>query len=53
MWYHGAMKQKAIWTKCSDNTSIREHEMLDACYNCAPFWDDVCPTLPDTREEVE
>lgn len=37
--------QKAVVKKCSDNTSIQEHTMLDFCSKCAPFWDEVpfCP----------
>ena len=39
-------KPMAIIRKCTDHMPKREHNMLDHCWDCAPFWDSypVCPT---------
>ena len=37
------MKPKAIWAKCTeyDPKYPIDHQMLDYCYTCAPWWEDV------------
>ena len=47
------MKQ-ALYVKCTDHVSVQEHEMLDHCFNCAPWWNrfPICPVHKTKLNDV-